>query len=139
MPAKESLELVKRAFTSLGEQDLSPTRELVRSEAFESFSRDFAMVQQAFPDLRISVEDQIAADDKVVTRWIARGTHQGEGTLPGVGTIRPTGQQVEIQGITIHQIQDGKIVETWGVTEKLEPLIKLGIVKPRKRFLRRTP
>src|SRR4051812_44110281 len=32
----------------------------------------------AFPDLHITVEDQVAEGDKVATRWTARGSHQGE-------------------------------------------------------------
>ena len=36
------------------------------------------MYLSAFPDMRVSVEDEIAEDDKVVTRWTIRGTHRGE-------------------------------------------------------------
>ncbi len=50
----------------------------------------------------------MAEEDKVTTRWSARGTHQGD--LMGVG---PTGNQVQITGITISRIEDGKIAEDW--------------------------
>jgi predicted ester cyclase len=36
------------------------------------------MYKTAAPDLRATVEDVIAEEDKVVTRWTVRGTHQGE-------------------------------------------------------------
>src|SRR5947208_8280663 len=44
-----------------------------------------ALYWSAFPDLRLTVEDQIAEDDKVVTRWTARGINRGEltGVPPG--------------------------------------------------------
>jgi steroid delta-isomerase-like uncharacterized protein len=38
----------------------------------------YGMYQSAFPDAEITIEDQVAEGDKVVTRWTGRGTHQGE-------------------------------------------------------------
>jgi predicted ester cyclase len=67
-----------------------------------------SMMRSALPDLRITLEDDIAEGDKVVTRWIGQGTHQGE--LMG---IAPTGNRVTITGIPIHRIEDTKIVEEW--------------------------
>ena len=63
---------------------------------------------EAFPDLNVTVEDEIAEGEKIVTRWTMRGTHQGD--LEG---IAPTGKQIELTGITIHRIEGGKIVEEW--------------------------
>ena len=37
-----------------------------------------AALRAAFPDLHMTIEDQIAEGDRVVTRWTARGTHTGE-------------------------------------------------------------
>jgi hypothetical protein len=65
----------------------------------------------AFPDAQITVEDQIAEGDKVVTRWTGRGTHQGE--FMGVA---PSGNRVEIAGMTIDRFSGGKIARTWTIT-----------------------
>ena len=68
-------------------------------------------VQEArggFPDLAITIEDSIAEDDKVAYRWTMRGTHQGE-----IEGIAPTGKDVEVTGITIVRVEDGKVVEDW--------------------------
>src|SRR3712207_1147619 len=65
-------------------------------------------VRNAFPDLHVTLEDLIAEGDKVVSRWRARGTHQGE--LLG---IPPTSRQVEFTGMRIQRISGGKLVETW--------------------------
>src|SRR5687767_518825 len=46
-----------------------------------------AGMRAAAPDLHSTIDDMIAVDDKVVTRWTARGTHQGD--LMG---IPPTGR-----------------------------------------------
>jgi predicted ester cyclase len=65
--------------------------------------------KQAFPDLKVTVEDTIEAGDRVVVRWRARGTHTGK-----VGTIKPTGNKVDFTGITIYRFAGSRIVESWG-------------------------
>ena len=75
----------------------------------EDVKRFVGEFRTAFPDLRISVDDQIAEGDKVVTRVTLRGTHQKmfRGTAP-------TGKEVEINGITIFRFSsEGKVVESW--------------------------
>jgi len=62
----------------------------------------------AMPDLQVSIQDQIAEGDKVVTRWMAKGTPQVE-----FAGIKPTGKAVTITAIHIHRVQDGKLVEHW--------------------------
>ncbi len=64
----------------------------------EGLTQFVSMMRSALPDLRITIEDDMAEGDKVVTRWIGQGTHQGE--LMGVA---PTGNQVTVTGITIHR------------------------------------
>jgi steroid delta-isomerase-like uncharacterized protein len=75
----------------------------------------------AFPDAQITVEDQIAEGDKVVTRWTGRGTHQGE--FMGVA---PSGNRVEIAGITINRISVSKISETWTIYDALGMMQQIG-------------
>jgi steroid delta-isomerase-like uncharacterized protein len=62
----------------------------------------------AFPDIRVTVEDQLAEGAKVATRWTARGTHLGE----FLG-LAPTGDEVTVSGIEFDLIADGKIDEAW--------------------------
>jgi steroid delta-isomerase-like uncharacterized protein len=80
--------------------------------------------REAFPDLQPTVEDQVAEGDKVVTRFSARGTHQGE--TEGFGP--PTGKRMEITGITIERFADGKIVEDWTNFDALGLMQQLGLV-----------
>jgi steroid delta-isomerase-like uncharacterized protein len=79
--------------------------------------------RSAFPDLKITVEDQLAERDLVATRWTAKGTHKGE--LLG---IAPTGKESTVTGLTIDRIKDGKIVESWNNWDTLGMLRQLGIV-----------
>ena len=89
----------------------------------EGLTQFVSMLRSAVPDLRITLEDDTAEGDKVVTRWIGQGTHQGE--LMG---IAPTGNQVTITGITIHRIEDTKIVEEWSNWGALGLMQQIGAV-----------
>ncbi len=77
----------------------------------------------AFPDGVATVEDQIAEGDKVATRWVGRGTHQGE--LMGVPA---SGNRVEITGTTVYRISGGKIAETWTNYDMLGMMQQIGAV-----------
>lgn len=86
--------------------------------------RQFATAyRSAFPDLNLTIEDQIAEEDKVVTRWTGRGTHRGE--LQG---IPPTGKQATVTGMTLERIVNGKVVEAWDQFDTLGMLQQLGVI-----------
>ncbi len=98
-----------------------PDRDIKGSEEAKQF---MSMYKTAFPDLSTTVEDLIAENDKVVTRWTVRGTHQGE--IEEFGP--PTGRQVEIKGITIHRVEGSKIVEEWNTYDNLSVMQQLGLM-----------
>jgi predicted ester cyclase len=84
-----------------------------------------ATYRQAFPDIQTTMEDQVAEGDKVVSRFTARGTHQGESEDFGP----PTGNRIEVTGITIEQFsEEGKIVEDWTNFDALGLMQQLGLV-----------
>ena len=89
-------------------------------EAYKGF---IGMYRSAFPDLEMTIEDQIAEGDKVVNRWTATGTHQGE--LMG---IPPTGKAMSATGVYIARIQDGQVIEEWGNFDALGMMQQLGVV-----------
>ena len=66
------------------------------------------MFRNGFPDLRVTEEIFIAEGDRVVARFVGKGTHQGE--FMGVPA---TGNQITISGINIMRIEEGMIVEHW--------------------------
>ena len=78
-------------------------------------------IRSAFPDHHLTIEDQIAERDRVVTRVIFEGTHQGE----FIGAA-PTGKQVRYSGIAIDRIADGKIVEMWHLADRAGLLQQIG-------------
>jgi steroid delta-isomerase-like uncharacterized protein len=74
----------------------------------EGIKRYVSAYRDAFPDLEVTVEDQLAREDKVVTRWTAQGTHSGE----FLG-LAPTGQEIRVSGIEFDRIVAGRIDEAW--------------------------
>jgi steroid delta-isomerase-like uncharacterized protein len=89
----------------------------------EGFKAFVGMYQAAFHDAAVTIDDQIAEGDRVVTRWTGRGTHTGE--LMG---IEPTGKEVTVSGITVSRLADGKIAEEWELMDALGMLVQLGAV-----------
>jgi steroid delta-isomerase-like uncharacterized protein len=87
-------------------------------------TKQFAAYRQAFPDLECTIEDQVAEGDKVVTRWRGRGTHQGETEELGP----PSGNRLEITGISIERFSEGKIAESWDTYDALGMMQQLGMV-----------
>jgi steroid delta-isomerase-like uncharacterized protein len=91
----------------------------------EEYKQFITMYRTAFPDLHMTIEDQIAEGDKVVNRWTSRGTHKGE--LMG---IPPTGKQTTVTGMYVARIIGGKIVEEWGNLDALGMMQQIGVVPP---------
>ena len=80
--------------------------------------------RSAFPDWRISVDEQIAEGDKVVNRVTLRGTHQRQ-----FRDMAPTGKEVELKAVTIFRFSpEGKVVETWDYFDQLR-LMRQSIVQ----------
>jgi steroid delta-isomerase-like uncharacterized protein len=86
--------------------------------------REFVVAyRKAFPDLHITIDEQLAEGETVVTRWTATGTNEGE--LMG---IPATGKQATIAGININRISGGKLVEGWGLFDQLGLLQQIAAV-----------
>ena len=77
----------------------------------------------AFPDLRLTIADEIAEGDKVVQRLTAAGTHRG----PLLG-VPATGKAVTMSSIEVMRIEGGKIAEHWDEFDMLGLLQQLGAV-----------
>ncbi len=87
---------------------------------FKSFHRRF---RDAFPDIVITVEDTIVEGDKVAARCTVRGRHMGDG-LGFAATRRP----IEITGISIVRVRDGKIVEAWNNFDFMSLFQQIGAI-----------
>ena len=85
---------------------------------FREFAED---LRRAFPDLHVTIEDTIAAGDRVVLRWHAQMTHRG----PFMG-VESTGRNVTVSGVTILRYAKGKIVQGWDHWDQLGLLAQIG-------------
>lgn len=81
-------------------------------------------VRKTYPDLRLSIDNQIAEGDWVATCITAQGTHTGEWS-----GIKPTGKVIKYTGVNIDKIKDGRIIEHGGAANMLGPLLEAGAIK----------
>jgi steroid delta-isomerase-like uncharacterized protein len=86
-------------------------------------------LRTAFPDLHVTVEDQVAEGDKVSTRRTWHGTHLGA-LETVIGRIPPSGKRVAWTGINLVRFANGKIVEDWISRDDLGLLQQLGVIPP---------
>jgi steroid delta-isomerase-like uncharacterized protein len=83
----------------------------------------FTAFHRAFPDLRVTIKDQIAEGEKVTTRKTFTGTHKGD--FLGVPA---SGRNVEFEVIDILRIVDGRVTEHWAVVNQLQLMQQLGAI-----------
>jgi steroid delta-isomerase-like uncharacterized protein len=88
-------------------------------EAWKQLVADFLT---AFPDMRFTMDDCIAAGDRVAWRWHARGTHTGP-----LGALPATGRAVAIDGLIFDRVVDGRVVERWEQLDQPGMLRQLGV------------
>jgi len=138
---EQNKELVKRAWEAWSKGDFETYKELLAPDFVFYFpSRSTTpmsqeepieirkMLQKAFPDISWSMEELIATEDKVIIRFIERGTHEGE--FMG---IPATGNKYETSGISIRRIENGKIVEAREELDMLGLMQQLGMeLKPKE-------
>jgi steroid delta-isomerase-like uncharacterized protein len=89
----------------------------------EGYKKFFMALRGAFPDLEFTIDEQVAEGDKVVVRWTARGTHDGD-----YFGIPRTGKAGVITGIEVLQFAEGKAITCWGEVDQLGLLEQLGVV-----------
>ncbi len=120
MSTEENKMIVLRSFKGFDKGELNTIQDLTASNfidhnplpgqarGIEGVKQASSIYRAAFPDARVIIEDLIAEGDKVVIRWTGRGTHKGE--FLGVP---PSSKHVDLRGISIFRVVDGKIVEQW--------------------------
>jgi serine phosphatase RsbU (regulator of sigma subunit) len=129
---KKNKALVRRFVEAFASGDLQALDELLAPDfvdhslqpdqdpSRQGYLRTTAEDQAIFSNIRINIEDQVAAEgDKVITRLIINRIHD-RGEFLG---LAPTGMEYQSRSIVIHRIEEGKIVEEWsqgsGVAEAM--------------------
>ena len=131
----EALELNKSVTRKVYEEGLSQGRfevpyrtDFVGHGGKRTFTHADGMAEakgwrEAFPDLDITVDKQVAERDLVAVRWTARGTNTGAGN-----GIPATGRAVQITGTTLFRMADGRIAEEWTCADSLGLMKQLGLL-----------
>jgi steroid delta-isomerase-like uncharacterized protein len=139
MSAEENKAIARRHFEELWQKgDVSVADEIYAADAVghdpmnpghadypESERQAIIRDNTAFPNPQVTIEDQIAEGDKVVTRWTFRATHSGD--FMG---MPPSGKRLDVTGVHIHRIGGGKIVEIWAYPDALGFMQQLGAIPP---------
>ena len=92
-----------------------------------AYKKVIASFVTGFPDLRFMVEETVCEKDKIVACWTFSGTHKGE----FLG-LAPTNRKVSIPGMTIHQIANGKILDSQSSWDAISLFHQLGVELPVK-------
>jgi steroid delta-isomerase-like uncharacterized protein len=80
-----------------------------------------AGIRTAFPDFRLEITERLVEGDRIASHWRATGTQNGE----FLG-IPPTGRRVDISGVTLAQVKDGKVIRERVYFDRLAMLEQLG-------------
>jgi predicted ester cyclase len=133
--AEELKELARRAYAIMSGGDLNELDEMMvpgfvdhnpepdQAPGAEGVKEAFRRMRSGFPDLKMAPEAIHTDGDTVIARVRMTGTHNGE-----YFGVPPTGKSVDITGIDIVRIEEGKAVERWGVFDGLTLMQQLGQV-----------
>lgn len=97
----------------------------------EGVKKAINSLHNAFPDFSLTIEDMIIEGDKVWGRMTGRGTHKKQ-----FGPIPPTNKKFEITVIDIMRFKDEKLIEHWGVPDRLALMEQLGMKPPPKIIMK---
>jgi steroid delta-isomerase-like uncharacterized protein len=114
------LDLVDELFTDdFVDHDGSITRDRA------GFKEYFGHLRDAFPDYRMTIEQELSEGELVLQRVTFSGTHQGE-----FNGVPPTNRSVTIAGFDLFRLEDGKVAEHWAQFDSLGLLQQIGVVPP---------
>ena len=106
-----------------GTVDHDPQNPFPDAKGPEGAKKGMEFYRAAFPDLRFTIEEQIAEGNMVASRFTGTGTQDGD--LPD---LPATHKSVTAGGVSIDRIESGKIAETWVYWDTLGMLQQLGAV-----------
>ena len=87
------------------------------------FKQKVAGFKAVFPDLEEDLQDVIAGDDAVATRWVVTGTQQQE--FMGISA---TGKRIRVEGMNFYRLRDGCVTDIWTQFDSVGLLQQLGAI-----------
>jgi steroid delta-isomerase-like uncharacterized protein len=135
--SEENKAIARRFFDLVNDRNLDGLTEIIATDAVDHDPQNpipgtgpevaqqvMAGYIQAFPDLRITVDDVVAEGKKVAIRWTATGTHRGN----GLG-FDATDRQMRMSGMTFVVVRNGKIMEGWDSYDSFGMFQQLGVAQ----------
>lgn len=135
MTAAANLELARRFFEEVWNQgDEAAIDRYIAADARgndptfgagrEAFRTQWRRWRAAFPDLHFAVEEVVADNDRVVTRWTLTGTHTGAEFLG----VPPSGRTIRVSGMSLDHIRNGQIAAGFDAWDELGLYRQLGLL-----------
>jgi steroid delta-isomerase-like uncharacterized protein len=116
-------ELAKQLYQA-GAERLDPNQPQP-SRGPEEIARYVAEVRAGFPDFELQINDTVAQNNRLALHWTCTGTHRGE--FQG---IAPTGRRINISGLSMERIENGKLAEDRVYFDRLTLFEQLGVSPP---------
>jgi steroid delta-isomerase-like uncharacterized protein len=113
-------EVVKQVYATGAERRDPNLTEATRGP--EEIARYVAEVRAGYPDFTLQINDVVAQDDRLAVHWTVTGTHRGEWQ-----GIAPTGKRINISGLSLEVIDNGKIIRDSVYFDRLTLLEQLGV------------
>jgi steroid delta-isomerase-like uncharacterized protein len=88
---------------------------------------DYQDIARGFEDARFDIDEMFGDDDRVVVRWTLHATNTG----PFAG-LTPTQKKIEVRGISLYRLRDGKITETRNLADLLALFTQLGTIQQKQ-------
>ena len=94
------------------------------SIGIEGAKKHIMGVRETYPDLHLSIDQQFSDGDWIITSYTMTGTHLGK----WMG-IKHTGKIIQVTGVNLDKVVNGKIVEHGGATNLFESLLEIGAIR----------
>lgn len=117
-----NLETVKQVYSEHAERTDPNGHEPLRRRGMQEIAKFVAEVHTAFPDFKIQITESVAEGDHIAFHWTVTGTQNGE--FQGVPA---SGRRVELSGMTLDRLRDGKVVSEHVYFDRLALLEQLGV------------
>jgi steroid delta-isomerase-like uncharacterized protein len=134
--SEDNKAVVRRLYEAMGAGDFETLEELIADDMVEheeipGFEPNkqgtlqfFKILRAAFPDLIMAPDDMVSEGHRVFVRATMTGTQQGE--FMG---IPATGKHIEVPVADFIRLEDGKLVEHWGITDTETMMRQLGLME----------
>src|SRR5919112_2078658 len=120
--ARRDVEAMAALWAPDGEEHIASQVDAVGPNGVRAY---FSELFTAFPDFALRVETTVAQDHKVAVHWTAAATMNGP-----LWGLAPTGARVEIEGIDLLHVRDGKIVRNDAVPDGMSLARQVGLLPP---------